>query len=189
MLQITWQYIPINTDVAFLRIKQDYVRLKWYQIAFFTHVFGSIFVLLAGFTQFSEAIRINHYIVHRWSGWLYVAVVVGIAAPSGFLIGLCANGGWSAQLAFCLLAILWFIFTIIAVQKVLQKDITGHRRWMLRSFALAISAITLRAWKYILVALFHPRPMDVYRWVAWLGWVGNLLVVEWWIYRKEKSKM
>ena len=58
---------------------------------------------------------------------------------------------------------------------------------MLRSFALALSAITLRAWKYVLVALFHPHPMDVYRWVAWLGWVLNLAVVEIFIYYQSRK--
>ena len=37
---------------------------------------------------------------------------------------------------------------------------------------------SLAAWKYILVALFHPKPMDVYQVVAWLGWTLNLLVAE-----------
>jgi hypothetical protein len=55
---------------------------------------------------------------------------------------------------------------------------------MLRSFALALSAITLRAWKYALVAIFHPRPMDVYQLVAWLGWVLNLVIIEVYIYKR-----
>lgn len=185
MLEITLQYIPINLDVAFLRIKQDYIHLKHYQFAFFIHVFSAILVLLAGFTQFSKKIRTQYYQVHKWSGWLYASVTVLLAAPSGFIIGLYANGGWSAQIAFCLLAILWVVFTIIAVVKVIQKDIVAHQNWMLRSFALAMSAITLRVWKYVLVALFHPRPMDVYRWIAWLGWVVNLIIVEIYIYKKN----
>lgn len=187
MLDITLQYIPINFDVAFLRIKQDYIHLKHYQLGFFIHVFSAILVLLAGFTQFSKNIRTNYYSIHKWSGWLYVVVIILLAAPSGFIIGLYANGGWSAQLAFCLLAILWFVFTIIAVVKAMQKKIVAHHNWMLRSFALAMSAITLRAWKYVLVALFHPRPMDGYRWVAWLGWVVNLLIIEIYIYKKTRQ--
>ncbi|MEM1119988.1 MAG: DUF2306 domain-containing protein [Bacteroidota bacterium] len=187
MLGITLQYLPINLDVAFLRIKQDVIHLLHYQTAFFTHVFSSIFVLIAGFTQFSKTIRTNYYAVHKWSGWLYVICTVLLAAPSGFLIGWYANGGWFSQLAFCLLAILWFVFTIIAVIKAVQKDIRGHQNWMLRSFALAMSAITLRAWKYVLVGLFHPRPMDVYRWVAWLSWVVNLVIIEIYIYKKDST--
>ncbi|WP_425562939.1 DUF2306 domain-containing protein [Mucilaginibacter gynuensis] len=53
---------------------------------------------------------------------------------------------------------------------------------MYRSYALTLSAISLRLWKWGLVLLLQPRPMDVYRVVAWLGWTGNLLVAELIIY-------
>jgi uncharacterized membrane protein len=178
MLVITLQYVPIDTDVAFLRIKQDYVGMLHYRIAFFTHVFAAPLCLVAGFTQFSDALRRNWPKVHRWSGWLYASTVIALAAPSGFVIGLYANGGWPSQIAFCLLGILWFWFTILAVRRAAQGDFTAHRAWMMRSFALALSAITLRGWKWVLVALFHPRPMDVYLIIAWLGWTLNLVVAE-----------
>lgn len=58
---------------------------------------------------------------------------------------------------------------------------------MMRSYALTLSAITLRAWKYAVVFLFEPRPMDLYRVVAWLGFVPNVLLVEWLIYRRKRK--
>lgn len=187
MAAITMQYIPINTDVAFLRIKQEYVTMIHYSISFFIHVFTSIFVLIAGFTQFSKTIRQKYYWIHQSSGWLYVVATLLFAAPSGLIIGIYANGGFWSRIGFCLLAVLWFIFTLVAMWRLKQKNIIAHQQWMLRSFALAMSAITLRAWKYIIVAIFHPPPMDVYRVVAWLGWVLNLVIVEVYIYRKWKG--
>lgn len=178
MLKITLQYLPINTDVAFLSIKQDYIHLLHYRVAFFIHVFSAIFVLLAGYTQFSASIRKRFPLVHRQLGWLYIIVTVLFAGPSGFIIGIYANGGLSSQISFCLLAFLWMLFTVIALIKIIKKQVSSHRIWMMRSFALALSAITLRAWKYVLVALFHPKPMNVYQIVAWLGWVLNLVIVE-----------
>ncbi len=178
MLGISLQYIPIDTDVAFLRIKQDEIALWHYKIAFFTHVFTAPLSLVAGFTQFSKRIRNRLPMVHRWSGWLYVISVLAFAAPSGFVMGIYANGGLLAQIAFCSLGVFWFIFTILAVRRAAQHDFMAHRAWMIRSFALALSAITLRAWKFVLVGLFHPRPMDVYIWIAWLGWTLNLIVAE-----------
>jgi hypothetical protein len=58
---------------------------------------------------------------------------------------------------------------------------------MLRSFAMAFSAITLRLWKVILVYLFQPSPMDLYQIVSWLGWIPNLLLIELYIF-KQKNK-
>ena len=186
MLGITWQYIPIRLDAAFLQIKQDYIDLWHYRVAFFIHVFTAIGALLAGFTQFSRPFLRKYPRLHRIAGWAYVSDVLLLAGPSGLVIGIYANGGWTSQVGFCVLAILWIIFTAIAVQRIRSGDIQAHRNWMIRSFALTLSAITLRAWKYILVATFAPRPMDVYRIVAWLGWVLNLAVAEWLIYRNNK---
>ena len=104
MLEITLQYIPIDLDVAFLRIKHDVIGLTHYQIAFFTHVFTSMFALLAGFTQFSFFLRKKYPLVHRGIGKLYVVVILLLSGPSGLIMGYYANGGWSSQWAFMLLA-------------------------------------------------------------------------------------
>jgi hypothetical protein len=175
---ITMQYIPYNTDIAFLRIKQDVINIPFYKEAFFTHVYTAMLVLPAGFTQFSVYIRRNFPLIHKYTGWLYAVIVILLAGPGGFYMGLYANGGIISQVSFCLLACLWIYFTVMAVVKVMQNDIKAHRAFLIRSFALTLSAITLRAWKYLLVFLFHPRPMDVYQIVAWLGWIPNLLIAE-----------
>lgn len=186
MMGITLQYVPIDTDVAFLRVKQDHVGMWHYRIAFFTHVFTAPFCLLAGFTQFSESLRRRWPRVHRWGGWLYVVSVAAFAAPSGIVMGIYANGGLPSRIAFTLLGLLWLLFTVMAVRTARQRKFIAHRAWMLRSFALALSAITLRAWKWLIVALLHPRPMDVYMVVAWLGWTLNLLIAEIIIHRLKK---
>ena len=178
LLKISLQYIPYNTDVAFLRIKQDVINIPFYKLAFFTHVYTAVFVLPAGFTQFSVYIRRKLPLLHRYSGWLYAAVVILLAGPSGFYMGIYANGGFISQISFVLLASLWIGFTVIAVIKAVQGDYKTHREFLIRSFALTLSAITLRAWKYLLVFLFEPRPMDVYQIVAWLGWIPNLIIAE-----------
>lgn len=184
MLQIVLQYIPTGKDTAFLGIKQDYVNIPFYLPAFYIHVFTAIFALPAGLTQFSKYISKYYPNIHRINGRIYVAAIILLGAPSGFIIGIYANGGISSQIAFCLLAVLWIWFTYQAYNKARQKKFKDHKAFMYRSFALTLSAITLRAWKYILIGTFHPRPMDVYRIVAWLGWVLNLLIAEYLIYKK-----
>lgn len=178
LVAISLQYIPYNTDVAFLRIKQDVIDIPFYKLAFFTHVYTAIFVLPAGFTQFSGFIRKKFPRVHKNTGWVYAIAVICLAGPAGFYMGLFANGGMTSQVSFCLLAILWIYLTGMAIVKVIHGDIKSHREFLIRSFALTLSAITLRAWKYLLVFLFHPRPMDVYEIVAWLGWIPNLIIAE-----------
>lgn len=187
MAGIIGQYIPFGTDIAFLRIKQQYVDIPYYIPAFAIHTFTSMLCLLAGFTQFSKRIRSKFPSIHRTLGKVYIISVLALIAPSGFLIGLHANGGLLSQIAFCLLAVLWFYFTWMSYRRIKKGDYIGHRNFMIRSFALALSAITLRAWKYIIVFLFHPRPMDVYMIIAWLGWVLNLLIAELLILKLHKK--
>lgn len=186
LIAISLQYIPYNTDVAFLRIKQDIIDVPFYKLAFFTHVYTAAFALPAGFTQFSAYLRKNFPRIHKYTGWIYAIVVVCLAGPAGFYMGLFANGGLTSQVSFCLLAVLWIYFTGMAIAKVIRGDIKSHRQFLIRSFALTLSAITLRAWKYLLVFLFHPRPMDVYEIVAWLGWIPNLIIAEIIIRKKLK---
>jgi hypothetical protein len=49
---------------------------------------------------------------------------------------------------------------------------------MYRSFALTLSAVSLRFIKMVIVALFQLPPMDAYVIAAWSGWTINLLVAE-----------
>lgn len=174
--------------MAFLQIKQHEVTsFPEYVPLFFIHVYSSIFVLLAGFTQFSARILARFPKIHRYNGRVYAYIVLALSAPSGVYIGLHANGGLAAKISFVLLGILWFWFTLKGVLAVKSGYIDQHKRWMWRSFALAFSAITLRLWKVVLVFLFEPNPMDVYVIIAWLGWIPNLLIVEW-ILTKKRTK-
>jgi len=188
MGDITIQYIPFNPDVAFLRIKQtEVVHVPNYLLVFYTHVYSSIFVLLAGFTQFNRSVLKRQPFVHRCLGYFYVFIVLFLSAPSGIFMGYHANGGSIAVWAFMTLGALWFLFTAGAWLYALQGNIKMHKKFMYRSFALALSAITLRLWKVILVYSFHPSPMDVYKIIAWLGWIPNLIFVELLLIQQQKK--
>ncbi|PIF30987.1 putative membrane protein [Flavobacterium sp. 9] len=188
MIKITLQYIPLNSNVAFLQIKQTEIsQIPFYYPIFYVHVYSAIFVLLAGFSQFSSALLKKYPATHRNIGKVYISVVLFLSAPSGFFIGLFANGGLYSKISFVTLSILWFYFTLKGFTSIKNKNIRKHRAFMFRSFALTFSAITLRFWKVILVYLFHPAPMDVYQIIAWLGWIPNLLIVEYYLYNQLKK--
>lgn len=187
MARISVAYMPYNIDVGFLRIKQDYIDIDFWRTAFFVHVYMSIWVLLAGFTQFSESIRTFRPKLHRAFGYIYALDVILITGPAGLIMGFYANGGITSKVAFVILAIGWITFTATAIIKARNGDFVGHRDFMIRSYALTLSALTLRAWKYGINNTFDLPPMDVYRAVAWLGWVPNILFAEFLIRRKYRS--
>lgn len=184
MLKITLEYIPIQKNVSFLMIKQTEVEERQeYLYFFYAHVYSSIFVLLSGFFAI---IRRNFGIknFHKINGKIYVFLLLLLAAPSGIYMGVFANGGLWSQISFVILGVLWWYSTFKAFLLIRDKQFKKHQQWMWRSYALALSAIMLRLWKIIIVYLFAPPPMDVYQIVAWLGWIPNLILIEFLIYKK-----
>ena len=175
MVLITLQYVPLNYEVSFLQLKSE-ISLFHYRIAFFTHVYSSIFVLLLGFVQFIPLIRKKHKKTHRLIGILYVLIVLFLAAPSGLVMGYYGNGGINSQISFCLQAILWFVFTLLAFLYAKNREYTKHFDYMSYSYALTLSAISLRLFKWIIVGVWELPPMDTYKIVVWLGWMFNLIV-------------
>jgi len=185
MLKITLEYIPFNPNVSFLMIKQTEVQDRPEYLSFFyTHVYTSIFVLLSGFLAIlRKDFGIKNF--HRNIGKVYIFLILILAAPSGIYMGFFANGGFLSKISFIILGSLWWLTTYKAYQSARQKRFKEHKQWMWRSFALTLSALTLRIWKVIIVYLFHPSPMDVYQIIAWLGWIPNILLIEYLIAKKH----
>jgi uncharacterized membrane protein len=178
MLLITLQYIPIDFKAAFLRVKPDEIKLQYYQIAFYTHVYSSIFVLAFGIIQLISWIRKNRRSWHKTFGKLYVGIILFLSAPSGFIMAIHASGGVWGKISFVLLSILWIYFTLNAFIKAKSGNWQLHKNFMYRSFALTFSAVSLRLFKWILANTLSLPPMDMYILVSWLGWTVNLLIVE-----------
>lgn len=178
MLKITLEYIPLGTNVSFLMIKQtEVVERPEYLYFFYTHVYTNIFVLLSGFLAIlRKDFGLKNF--HKNAGKIYIVLILFLAAPSGMYMGIFANGGIYSKISFVILGCLWWFSTYKAYQLAKQKQFKEHKQWMWRSFALTVSAITLRMWKVIIVYLFHPNPMDVYQIIAWMGWIPNIILIE-----------
>jgi len=188
MYLITIQYIPIDEQSAFLFFKEEEIQLPYYKIAFFSHVYSSIFVLFFGIFQFVQWIRNKAPKFHRFAGKIYIGFVLLLAAPSGFIMGIHGNGGIYSQISFCLLSALWFYFTLMGFFQIKKRNFKLHLNYMILSYALTLSAISLRLFKWGITNFWHLPPMDTYKIVVWLGWIFNLLVALVIIqYRKNKK--
>ncbi|MEM6723070.1 MAG: DUF2306 domain-containing protein [Bacteroidota bacterium] len=181
MLDLILPYFSMNLNTDFLRTKLNVIHIKHWRWSFFVHIFTSLLVLIAGFTQFSRWIMRQRPGIHRRMGQLYVAVILIFSGPSGLIMYYYANGGRSSKISFVILAGLWWIFTWLAYRTALKKQWRKHGQFMVRSFALSLSAITLRVIMFIL----GPYQIDhvaLYTWSAWLSWTINLAVAEGMIY-------
>ncbi len=186
MLRMVIDYAAFRDDVDFLRFKEAYVGYWWWKTAFYVHVFTSIGALVAGLSQFSSHILREHRSWHRLIGRIYAYDILAINFPSGMVLAVCANGLLPGRIAFVLLDCLWFTFTWVAVAAVRNGQIARHREFMIRSYALTFSAVTLRTWKIILSRSFRIDPVHLYMMEAWMGFVPNLLVAEWWIRNRPR---
>jgi len=178
MGKIIVTYISLKPDTGFLQLKQAYLHIDFWRVAFYTHVFTSLFALLTGFSQFSKMLLMSRPMLHRKLGYLYVINVLFITGPAGLIMSFYANGGLSSRVGFIILSVLWISFTAMALYKAMKKDFSSHQAFMIRSYALTLSAISLRVWKVFFAEFSNLGPLDRYRIIAWLGWVLNLLIAE-----------
>lgn len=175
MFELSVPYISFQKNVDFLATKQNVYHIDYWRWSFYAHVFTSIFVLPAGFTQFNSAFFARAW--HRRLGMIYLLTVLFISAPTGFLMGLHANGGLAAKASFVLLSTLWFVTTLLAIISAKKRRFIDHGEWMLYSYSLTLSAISFR-----LIALgfdlfdIRVRPQEVYVTTAWLSWVPNIII-------------
>ena len=128
--------------------------------------------------QFSKWVQQRYLNLHRWVGKLYVFLILFISAPAAMVMSFYANGGAFAQMSFIILTALWWWFTWKAWTTVKNRDIVGHQKFMIRSYALTLSAISLRISQLLLSQHTYWEPQTIYLTISWSSWVGNLLVAE-----------
>lgn len=147
------------------------------------HVVSGTAALLTGTTQMLAVWRAWRPAVwHRRIGILYVASV-GVASMSGLLLAPSAAGGTTGRSGFALLALLWLVTTAVGVQRIMRHDPAGHRRALVRSFALTSAAISLRLQLPLALAIGFEFE-QAYPWIAWSCWVPNVILAEVWLRRR-----
>lgn len=147
------------------------------RVVVYVHVFASSVALLLGPFQFMDGLRAKRLNLHRWMGRLYLGVGVLAGGLAGLHMAFFAFGGIVSQLGFGALAVGWLYTGLRAYLAIRAKDVASHRRWMVRNFALAFGAVTLRLWLPGSVAAGVPFEL-AYPAIAWLCWVPNLIVAE-----------
>jgi len=180
---VSYRFIVLGMEVVYAN---ETHQLLTFKNAFYLHIITAPIALFVAPFQLSKRFRAKSVRRHRLMGRIYCAAVL-VAGVTGVLIGFNAKGGPIAQSGFVLLAVIWLIATFRALQVVRLGQIGLHQEWMIRSIALTFAGVTLRI---ILPAqLVSGISLDVaYPIVAWLCWVPNLVVVEYFIRRSRTAK-
>jgi hypothetical protein len=140
------------------------------------HVAGAATALLIGSAQFIAPLRRRLPAAHRWTGRVYAAACL-VGGIGGLMLSFGSTAGPVAATGFGLLAVVWLATTSLGWRTALARELAAHRRWMIRSWALTLAAVTLRLYMAA-IPLIPADVMTVYSAIAWLCWVPNLLVAE-----------
>src|SRR5687767_6757317 len=171
---------PILGEGAFIPELAGSFRVRLVPLLIHT-TFGPL-ALLLGLVNLLPAMRKRRWALHRLIGRIYLASGVTLGLAGGYL-ALFAAGGPVARLGFFVLAVATLGTLAGGYVNIRRRDVTRHREWMLRSYALIFAAVTLRIWLPILIIAHQGEFLPAYRWVAWVSWMPNILWAEWRIRR------
>ena len=141
-------YVIVHNE-AFLVNAQD---PEWQHIHPFRwwllpHGLAGACALLLAPMQFWDSLRCRYAKLHRVVGRFYVGGVL-IAAPMGFYVQYFQTraGGSDASFSFAAAtqAFTWMVTTLIALAFILRGKVEPHRRWMTRSFSVALVFLEVR---------------------------------------------
>jgi uncharacterized membrane protein len=164
------QRVPVHPDmVAVFDAHRTLITL---------HAVGASIALLLGPLQFIDSWRARSPRLHRITGYLYLLPGVGMGGVTGVLLARYSFGGLVSHLGFGMLGCLWLFTGFMALASARKRRFEEHRRWMTRNFALCLAAVTLRI--YLPLSMIAGLPFEqAYPAIAWLCWVPNLIVAEW----------
>lgn len=172
----------------FIQQKGEVGESMVWRSSLYFHVIGGLICLFAALPQFSGSILRRWKSVHRVAGRTYAVCMLAVVAPTGFHLAFFAKGGLLGQLGFLTLAFASFATTLAAWRAILpaRRDLAAHRAWMIRSFALAATAITFRVSH---VAGYFAGLEETTNYVAclWLSLAGNAAVAEILIHRRLRA--
>ncbi len=136
------------------------------------HTLSGIIALLAGPLQFSSRIRQRHLRFHRYLGRIYV-----IAVFAGSFTGIALASGRPGLPGTSMQAAAWIVCTTAAVIAARNRQITVHRQWMARSYAVTFTFVSSRVFN--LVPAYWSHLGDVLSAVGVIAFtLASILVVD-----------
>ena len=186
LVKNTLPYFSFRQNFGFIQERAVLFLKPVYQYSFYIHIFAGMFCILAALTQFSSYILKKRKAIHVWMGKLYVFVVIVLGAPTGLYMSFFAKGSFAERLLFMFMAFYWLFTTIKGLQAIKQKNILSHKNWMIRSYSMAMTAVTFRVY-HILFYYYGVDHLHNYEISLWISVLGNMLLAEYFIFRKSRN--
>lgn len=156
-------------------------RFAQYSLLTWLHIIPGFVFMVLGPLQFVKRIRSRYLWLHRWSGRLFVAssVVIGVTAlVMGFVMPI---GGVSETAATTFFAILFLFALGKAFLHIRRRELSQHRAWMIRAFAIGLAVATARPIVGMFLVFSDLSPQEFFGTALWLAFTLHLVLAEIWI--------
>ncbi len=182
----TLPYFTFDKSLPFIEERAFLFKSNFYNACFYIHIAAGSICIGTALIQFSRYILKKTKAIHRISGKLYVFVVLFLGAPTGLYMSFFAKGSFWERCLFMFMAGFWFVTTLYGFTTILKKNVLAHKIWMMRSYAMAMTAVTFRVY-HIIFYLLDWGHLENYELSLWISVIGNMLFAEWIIYRKSRN--
>lgn len=148
-------------------------------------VLGGAMVLLVP-VQFTARVRNRYRSLHRWSGRTLLVLGVIIAATAFYFGVLYPFAGRAESITIAPFIVFFLFAGTKAYFAIRRGDITSHREWMIRAFAVALGAGTVRLIGGPIDLALAPSGYSqeaLFVLAVWIGWAMSLGGAELWIAR------
>jgi uncharacterized membrane protein len=143
VLGLTTLFVFITSEVFLVADYPMYHRYRLQVIAdrdlLIPHVICGTIALLSGPIQFSSRFRLRHVKIHRILGRAYV-----ISVFIGAFTGIALAAGRPGLPGTAMQAAAWIVCTTAAFITARNRQITQHRQWMARSYAVTFTFVSSR---------------------------------------------
>ena len=150
-------------------------------LVFVVHALSGGAALISGPLQFNEPLRRERPSAHRLIGCVYVGAIL-VSSVTALLLTTTFDVSLATKIALGGVALLWPATTVIALLRILERDVMRHREWMVRSFSLTLFFVSFSIWVPGLEATALPESIS-YPLGVFLSWSLNLLAAELWVRR------
>ena len=182
----TLPYFSFSGQFDFIRERGLLFQNSLYRAGFYVHIAAGALCIGTALIQFSRYLLKKARAIHRISGKIYVFDVLFMGAPTGLYMSFFAKGSFWERSLFLFMATWWFITTLYGFTTIHKRNVLAHKVWMMRSYAMAMTAVTFRVY-HIAFYLLNWGNLENYELSLWISVIGNMLFAEWIIYRSCKN--
>lgn len=162
------------------------------------HIVSACVALITVFLQFIDRLRVKAAKIHRYLGKVYV-ISVFISAILALAVTFNIEN-FSKATSFLVLSLSWLFTCWKGYRSAVTKSFDEHRKWMIRSFAVTLVAVSGRIVVPVLLLTYYvvngfslpggreKMVEEVLNVNIWVGLIVNFMIVEWMILKPHNNR-